>query len=80
MLGAAGGRVWGECMNDCLKLTVAQQNMLPLKVVMPLSLEMLYPRTFKFPGTRGKAFLYLLESCTTGPLRSLPETPDYKVS
>ena len=30
------------------------------------------------PG--GKAFLYQLESCTTGPLRSLPETPDYKVS
>ena len=80
MLEAAGGHVLGEHMNGCLKLTVTQ-NMLPLKVVMPLSLETLYPRKRKFSGTPGaKAFLYQLESCTTGPLRSLPETPDYKVS
>ena len=67
-------------MNDCLNLTVAQQNVLLLKVVMPLSLEMLHPRMGKFSGTWGKAFLYQLESCARGPLRSHPETPDYKVS
>ena len=53
MLEATGGHALGEYMNDCLNLTVTQ-NMLPLKVVMPLSLEMLYPRKCKFSGTRGK--------------------------